>query len=202
MRIKYKEIFSKGFIFNFRRLIVETYFKLKSIRKTAKLLQINPKTVLKWVRRYKESSLSGLMDKKRSPKRIPHKISPEDEKLIVYLRKRTNLSARRLKIEFGLPFAVSTIHRVIKKHGLVRERKIKQSLKPFQLCQMDVVKYLTIPSLQQLLYLFCCQSSKLHILAVKKSELIERPKLKLDETYLYSLIFYFFLFPIKAIPLR
>ena len=142
----------KSFLYDFRKNIVQKYLELKSYRKTAKFFGINPKTVMKWVKRYKEQGISGLKDLPRRPKRIHYKLSQEEEMEIVKMRRDTGFGARRLKYEFGLGVSAGCIYRILKKNGLIKKirrkyqkkrdlRREKEKLKPFEVIQMDV-KYL------------------------------------------------------------
>jgi transposase len=142
----------KSLVYNFRRDIIETYSEQKSYRKTAKLLNINIKTVIKWVKRFNEGGLDNLKDRKRAPKRHGNKISPEMENKIIELRNNTNFGARRLKYEKNLEVGVSAIYRVLKENNLIKKhrrkymkkrdlREIKKKLKPFEQIQVDI-KYL------------------------------------------------------------
>ncbi len=57
-------------------------------------------TLRKWFRRYNESGLEGLHDKSRKPHRSPNKkVTKEYETLILDLRKKKKLGARRIQNE-------------------------------------------------------------------------------------------------------
>ena len=51
-----------------------------------RVVQINVKTVLKWLKRYQRIGLAGLIDLPRSPKLIRNRLSQEKTDLIVKLR--------------------------------------------------------------------------------------------------------------------
>lgn len=132
--------------------MIEYYEKIKSFRKTAFKFNVNVKTIIKWVKRYKLYGLSGLLDIKRAPKRIHNKLSENIEKNIIFLRKQSGFGARRLKYEFELNVSVGAIYRILKQNNLIKKikrkyqkkqdlRLIKQKLKPLQFLQMDI-KYL------------------------------------------------------------
>lgn len=132
--------------------MVEHYEKIKSFRKTAFKFNVNVKTIIKWVKRYKLYGLSGLLDIKRTPKRIHNKLSENIEKNIIFLRKQSGFGARRLKYEFELNVSLGAIYRILKQNNLIKKikrkyqkkqdlRLIKQKLKPLQFLQMDI-KYL------------------------------------------------------------
>lgn len=85
------------------------------------------KTVRKWVKRHKEKGFAGLEEERRSPKRIPHKMKPEDEARVEELREqfKRKWGARKLKDRFKLKGSYSAIHRVIKQKNLLRARRKK-----------------------------------------------------------------------------
>jgi transposase len=111
-------------------------------------------TVRYWLYRFRHEDLDGLLDRSRKPKSSPRKIPIEDEERIVTLRqKRKNrISCWAIKTALGLSYSTSTIYRVLKDHGLIKQkqkkhhkkrnlREIKDRLKPFEKIQVDV-KYL------------------------------------------------------------
>ena len=96
---------------------------------------VSCKTGYKIFQRYKDSGLEGLTDRGRRPCRQANQLPIQIEKLIVSL-KRERLSwgvpkirekLRRLHSEIPTP-AISTIHAVLDRHGLVnRERPTRRS---------------------------------------------------------------------------
>ena len=122
----------------------------KGISKTARYYKTTRNTVRKWVSRYKEEGLSGLEDRKRIPKQIPHKTPRPIEERVIELRKaHPAWGPERLKMHYELPVSTKAIARIIRQAGLVKRRKRKwkrqrdlraqkQALKPFQLIQVDV----------------------------------------------------------------
>lgn len=72
------------------------------------------KTVGKWRDRYFKDGLSGLQNRSTAPKEIPHKISLELEKKILTIKRmHPELSANRIKNQFGIPVCLSTMYRVL-----------------------------------------------------------------------------------------
>jgi transposase len=95
-----------------------------SISRAARVYGTTRKTVRRLVRSYKLCGLSGLKDRKRTPKHIPHKMSQEDEVQIIELRrKHPSWGARRLKERYKVKRSYSAIHRVIKQNSLIRPKK-------------------------------------------------------------------------------
>ena len=119
----------------------------------ARKFDTTPKTVRKWVRRFRADGNEGLMELSRKPHRSPNKTPTAIEELIIAQRRQTpGFGARRLAEEFDLPRSHNVINRIIKEQGLTRKRRkkhhkkndlrsIKAAYKPFARFQMDV-KYL------------------------------------------------------------
>jgi transposase len=161
MKLMYRNIVnnqlkSKSLIYNLRREMVDYCFGGHSYRKTAEFFDINVKTVIKWIKRYKEEGLEGLKDRKRTPKVVHNKTKKEVEDLVVALRKQSHFGARRLKEEFDLPISTGAVYRIIKQNGLIKKqrkrwdtkrdlREIKKRLKPFEKVQVDIKHIDDIP---------------------------------------------------------
>jgi transposase InsO family protein len=91
---------------------------------------ISRKTGYKIFNRYEQSGIRGLEDRARSPYRHPNKLPFQVEKVILRLRQehRTwgapKIQEKLLKLYPMIkPPAVSTIHAVLDRHGLVKRRK-------------------------------------------------------------------------------
>lgn len=78
-----------------------------------------------WRRRYKEvGTIQGLVERGRRPHHSPRQTSREKEQRVVALRREYGWGARKLQvllIEQGQSLPVRTIHRVLKRHGLIGE---------------------------------------------------------------------------------
>ena len=144
-----KKLKDKGILYGIRREMVEYYYSCKSYRKAASYFGVNVKTVLKWVKRYKEGGLRGLRDLPRKPKVVHNKVRKEVEELVVKLRKQSHFGAMRLKMEFELPISAGAINRILKERGLLKRqrrkhekkrdlREVKMKLKPFEVIQVDI----------------------------------------------------------------
>jgi len=91
---------------------------------------ISRKTGYKIYNRYKDYGLRGLEDRARSPYRHPNKLPLQVEKAIVRI-KQDHMSRGAPKIREKLikvypminPPAISTIHAVVDRHGLVKRRR-------------------------------------------------------------------------------
>ncbi len=94
---------------------------------------ISRKTGYKIFNRYKDIGLDGLTDRTRRPKRYANQLPFQVESRIVQLkRERPNWGApkirerlRRLYPDIPLP-AISTVHAVLDRHGLVKRRRRKR----------------------------------------------------------------------------
>ncbi|MDZ7414166.1 MAG: helix-turn-helix domain-containing protein, partial [candidate division KSB1 bacterium] len=136
-------------IFNLRLAMV-TLAREKGISEAARQYQTTRTTVRKWLRRHKEQGLSGLEDRSRAPKRIPHKTPKALEDRVIELRKsHPAWGPERLKMHYELPMSTKAIARIIRQVGLVRRKKrkwkkqrdlreVKKQLRPFQLIGIDV----------------------------------------------------------------
>jgi transposase len=100
------------------------------IKPTAELFDTTPKTVRKWLNRYRQERLAGLNELPRIPHRCPHKTSPMLEAKVVILRKQFPFKgSKRLKREHNLPCSHEAIRRILREHGLTRKRVKKHKRK-------------------------------------------------------------------------
>jgi transposase len=112
------------------RLRVVNHALEHGVKPTAKLFATTPKTVRKWLNRYRQERLAGLNELPRIPLRCPHKTSPAQERKIVHLRKRFPfMGAKRLKFMHDLAPSHEAIRRILKEHGLAAKRPKKHRRK-------------------------------------------------------------------------
>jgi transposase len=117
---------------------------------------ISRPTLRKWSRRFKEHGLEGLRSRSRRPHKSPRqKVSPENEKLILELRRQRKLGARRIQNELlrnhELSLSLATIHKVLSRHNVkpLKPYRRKKSYKRYQRpipgdrVQMDTMKVAT-----------------------------------------------------------
>ena len=95
------------------------------------------KTGYKWVERFTAESLDGLQDQSRAPARHPNQTAPAIEARVLALR-RAHMSwgPRKLRVilaqKSGLSVpAASTIGELLKREGLVRERRRRSKTPPY-----------------------------------------------------------------------
>lgn len=112
------------------RLNMVRYAIDNGVKPAAREFAATPKTVRKWLHRYRQERLTGLNELPRIPLSCPHKTSAVMERRIVALRKRYPfMGAKRLKYEHDLVCSHSAIGRIIKEHALVRRSRKKHKRK-------------------------------------------------------------------------
>ena len=121
---------------------------MKSLTALCEEFAISRPTGYRWVRRYRELGLGGLEEGSRRPQHTPGRTSADVEQRVVGLRQqRPDWGARKLQVllkreQVQLP--AGTIHRILLRHDLVRERdrhaaavRRFQRAEPNELWQMD-----------------------------------------------------------------
>jgi transposase len=112
------------------RLRIITSAKAIGVKPTSRLFDTTPRTVRKWLNRYKQERLAGLNELPRIPNRCPHRTSPALEVKIVGLRKQFPFKgSKRLKREHNLPCSHEAIRRILHEHGLINRRRKKHKRK-------------------------------------------------------------------------
>jgi transposase len=81
--------------------------------------RVSRRCYYRWLPRWQEQGRAGLIDRSR-PHRSPQRLSLAHEQAIVTLRQKTGRGADFLAALLGLP--ASTVHRVIRRQGLSRQR--------------------------------------------------------------------------------
>ena len=84
---------------------------------------ISRQTLRKWYRRYKELGIDGLKDLSKRPNNSPNlKITEELEALILDIRKKRKLGARRIQNELKrlhqISLSLATIHKVLNRNNV------------------------------------------------------------------------------------
>jgi transposase InsO family protein len=88
-----------------------------SLRRTASAFGVDPKTVRRWVARYREFGHAGLLDRSSRPHRSPNRTPVEIEARVLELRHR-RWSMERIGESVGVSRA--TVCRLLGRHGLNR----------------------------------------------------------------------------------
>jgi len=115
----------------------------KSVYQVARICEVSPTCVYKWLSRYESLDPEWYLDQPRRPKNSPKKTPPETERTIIFVHnslkqagfqsgaKSIKYELERLMLE-RIP-SISTINRILKKHGLrnnyARSRKPKQRMR-------------------------------------------------------------------------
>lgn len=146
--MKYYQLIKDMSKFNLRIQMIKKAKEI-NISESARIFGTTRKTVRKWVKRYDANGLTGLRDKSRAPKNIPHKMKFEYEEQIKELRgKHRRWGARRLKERYKVNGSYTAINRVIKQNGLIKPKKrrwqrrkdlseLKKKMKFFEFSQID-----------------------------------------------------------------
>lgn len=87
-------------------------------------------SIKKWLKRYEEEGVNGLLDKRKGPNNIRHKTPEAVEQQVIAMRSRAPCyGAKRIKYFFDPPCGKSAIHRIIKQNGLTKRRRKKYQKK-------------------------------------------------------------------------
>jgi len=114
-----KEIIRKEFLK--LRIKQYSYSKCKTQLKETYGFSISTRTLKRWQKRFSKEDWN-LIDDSRKPKTIHYKVTEQDKKEIINLRKQTGWGAKRLKkILNHLDLSHLTINNVIKEKGLTRK---------------------------------------------------------------------------------
>lgn len=139
------------------RLELVMYAKERGVKPAARAFNTIPKTVRKWIKRYKDKGFKGLEDKSKAPHYIPHKTSKELEEKIKGLKLELKTwGAGRLRRDFQLPCSDKVILRIYKEYNLTRKvrrkhqkkndlRKMKRAWKLFSHNLVDTKDLIDIP---------------------------------------------------------
>src|SRR5260370_1672967 len=115
--------------YNHRLRLVQSA-RQRGIKPTARLFQTTVPTVRKWLRRYQQQGLRGLIERSRAPHHQPGKTPAAVEQQVVALRQRLfTFGARRLIREFDLPLSHRALERIWRQHGLLQKRQRKYQRK-------------------------------------------------------------------------
>lgn len=94
---------------------------------------ISRPTLRKWLKRYKEQGLEGLLDQDKTPHRSPlTKVDKRVEEILLSYREKRKLGARHIQVEMQrndqIKLSLATIHKVLKRNSCapVSIRRIKK----------------------------------------------------------------------------
>lgn len=110
----------------------------KSAKEVCFLYGITDRTLRRWCADFEARGAEGLQRKKRC-NRVHNQIpQPLEERILRLKQRNISWGARRIKHQFDLPVHWRTVHRVIKKHGLLVRIKAKpQPCRRFQRKHVD-----------------------------------------------------------------
>ena len=115
--------------FDLRLKLVQAALR-DGVKPAARLFHTTPKTIRKWLQRYRQERLAGLNELPRLPLRCPHKTPPHLERQIVQLRRQFPfMGAKRLKFMHHLQPSHQAIARILREHGLAAKRRKKHRRK-------------------------------------------------------------------------
>jgi transposase InsO family protein len=133
------------------RFVVEASRKERGFSGLCREFGISRQTGYTWLKRYAAGGSSQVLDRSRRPLRSPARTAPELEQEVIQLRQRwpdwgaPKLYALLERQHGGSsPIAVRTVHRILERHDLIRERdrnvparKRFERSQPNELWQMD-----------------------------------------------------------------
>ena len=136
-----------------RRLLVERVCSGRPVAHVAAEMGISRATAHKWVRRWRTEGEAGLFDRSSRPRTTPHRTSSALEARVCAIRQARKLGPARIGPILGLP--VSTVHRILARHGLNRlawlDRPTGEPIRryerarPGELVHVDIKKLGNIP---------------------------------------------------------
>jgi putative transposase len=112
---------------------------VKEAREIATVLEISIRTLRRWTAAYRDGGVDALAPKKPGPEvganSVPKKL---EERILKLKQKHPTWGARRIKNQYDLPCDWRTVHRIVKRHGLlVRVKPKPQPSKRFQRYHVD-----------------------------------------------------------------
>jgi len=130
------------------RFAVEASLRGRSMTELCASYGISRPTGYLWLERYRAGGVAGIQEGSRRPQSSPNRTAlPIEERIVQLRRQRPDWGARKLAVLLareGLAVPRMTVHRVLLRHGLVREEdRLRQAVRRFereqpnQLWQMD-----------------------------------------------------------------
>ena len=114
---------------NVRQDIVK-YAQKYGIKPASHRFGCSKNTVKKWMRRFEKGGIGALVNQRKGPKHIPHKMPEEEEKLILKYRKQAPCyGPKRLIWFFDIKASEGAVARVLRQHGLTRKKRKKHQRK-------------------------------------------------------------------------
>ena len=136
-----------------RELLIERILEQGwSVAAAAEAQGVSRATAHKWLRRFHGEGSAGLADRSSRPHRMPARLSVDRERAIV--ARRTRMLEGPHRIAWALGEAPSTVHRVLRRHGVPRLADLDRPTRtvvryersrPGELVHIDVKKQARIP---------------------------------------------------------
>jgi transposase InsO family protein len=101
-----------------RQILVDRILAGRPAAHVAHEMGVSRPTAYKWLRRFREEGVAGLVDRSSRPHHSPRRVSAALELEIVELRRATKLGPIQIGEQLGV--AASTTHRVLVRHGVNR----------------------------------------------------------------------------------
>lgn len=105
--------------------IIRTFKRLGSVSTTARELEISRMSVYRWLAKAKtiqgDYSERDLKRHSTRPQKIKKLLTSEEKFDIIKLREQTGYAAIKIKKELQLSASINTVHRLLKKKGLLNE---------------------------------------------------------------------------------
>ena len=115
---------------SFVRQDMVKYAQIHGIKPAARRFGCSKNTIKLWQKRYQEGGIGALVNQRKGPNRIPHKLSKEDEEHIIKCRKQAPCyGPKRLRWGYGIQASEGAIARVLKQNSLTRKRTKKYQRK-------------------------------------------------------------------------
>jgi len=94
------------------------------IKPTARYYGVSRNTVRKWLRRYRQNHVSGLIEQSRAPHHIPHRTGPKVAERVIRLKRRLRrYGSKRLVRDYSPGCGHSAFERICREKNLMKCRK-------------------------------------------------------------------------------
>ena len=110
---------------------VTLYKETGNARVVCRRCGISRPTLRKWWNRFLANGVSGLEDQSRRPHNSPNKkVTNKEEQIVLLLRVKRNLGARRIQTELkrlhDIELSLATIHKILTRHKVKPLRKLRR----------------------------------------------------------------------------
>ena len=100
------------------------------VKPAARRFSSTPKTVRKWLRRWKPGSLEGLEDRRQNPHQRKSKIDPQQRARAIELKRQLkSWGAERIRRDFDLTLSEKTIRKIWRQENLLKKKRRKHKTK-------------------------------------------------------------------------